>query len=201
MKLQTKSTAITNASIETRTNECGCTYYQVIGDTERFGEQELLFEGISRQEAEKYIEMYTIKDTVTTNQETTIVNDTISKEAKEASNKDSAKDLISRSFEIAFTAKSDMYEKFMERTWFLTGDRGFDGEVYIASNKGIYFKLEGTRSTFSAFVTTGGEVIRKPKNIIFDALYDIKGNDKEIERVVHITYGRKHSSYKVKQDV
>lgn len=85
MKLQTKSTAITNASIETRTNECGCTYYQVIGDTERFGIQEILFEGVSKEDAEKYIETYTEH-----------VEPIISKSVQEKSSND-IKDLIKSS--------------------------------------------------------------------------------------------------------
>lgn len=77
-----------------------------------------------------------------------------------------------------------MYEKFLERTWFLTGDYGFSGDVYIATDHGIYFKLEGTRSSFSCFVTMGGNVIRKPRNIQFDSEYYIDGIRKEIHKIL-----------------
>lgn len=52
---------ITNIVIKTR-KSMNHTYYMVIGDTERFGKQEILFEGIGLYECENYLKMEGIPD-------------------------------------------------------------------------------------------------------------------------------------------
>lgn len=52
---------IKNIKIKTREN-LGNTYYMVVGDTERYGKQEVLFEGIHLCECEKYLKMEEVPD-------------------------------------------------------------------------------------------------------------------------------------------
>lgn len=131
----------------------GITFYQVWGNVEKFKETDLLFEGITLDEARNYIErIQNFKDEKAT---------------------------IKEAFKVAISQKKGTFDKFINRICALTSDTLFDGYVHVAEN-GIYFKLAGTRSSFAAFVSSAGKVIRKPININYKREYSIQGCETEI---------------------
>ena len=46
----------------------------------------------------------------------------------------------------------------------------------------MWFKLEGTRSSFQAYADSHGHVVRKPRTVIFNRRFQIWGRGQEVEK-------------------
>lgn len=78
-------------------------------------------------------------------------------------------------FEVAVANKFDQFDKFMERQMYLTSDSSWSGYIEVYP-EGYYVSLEGTRSSFQAFVSKD-LTIRKPRKLSpMEGYYDVNGN-------------------------
>jgi hypothetical protein len=89
---------------------------------------------------------------------------------------------IKELFQNGINEKQEQFEKFLNRIFALTSDTMWIGLAEICE-KGVYFTLDGTRSSFQMFVNNEGHVERKPKNIEFIKVFEIHGNEKEITKI------------------
>ncbi len=83
--------------------------------------------------------------------------------------------------EVAIAEKFDQFDKMNEITLHLTSDTHWQG-VIEEYDEGYYIKLEGTRSSFQAFVLLGGGgVVRKPR-ILSEMIgyYDVDGSNGQV---------------------
>lgn len=134
-----------NIRIEKR----GINYYVVIADTERFGNDAIMFEGINKEECENYIErtMKMLEEISMT------YGQKEEKVLKEISNilKNNKK-------------KNKQFESFMNRCFAFTGDYGFDvdKETWCSrESKYTIYEMKGTKAGLRIVVNKRNEVIRK----------------------------------------
>ena len=90
--------------------------------------------------------------------------------------------IIKGCFKLATEQKKEQFEKFLNRTFSLTSDTSWYGEV-LTSKKGTYFKIKGTRSSFTVFIDCFGNIKRKPKNLTNTRIHYIKGYENVIEEI------------------
>lgn len=82
--------------------------------------------------------------------------------------------------ELAISQKFNQFDKMNEITLHLTSDEFWQGTI-TWFEEGYYIQLEGTRSSFTAFVT-GDSVIRKPrKGLTPVATYKVEGRCGQVE--------------------
>ena len=90
--------------------------------------------------------------------------------------------IIKGCFKLATEQKKEQFEKFLNRTFSLTSDTSWYGEV-LTSKKGTYFKIKGTKSNFTVFIDCFGNIKRKPKNLTNTRIHYIKGYENVIEEI------------------
>ena len=91
---------------------------------------------------------------------------------------------VLEAFELAVSQKFKQFDTMNDITCHLTSDCFWQGEVY-EYEKGYYIQLNGTRSSFVAFVA-GDMVIRKPRNAgLFLHRYSIEGRNGLVEFMSH----------------
>lgn len=90
-------------------------------------------------------------------------------------------DTLQMYLDIAISEKHDTFEKMLDITYNLTGDDAWSGHVYTCK-QGMWFKLEGTRSSFQAYVDSNGRLVRKPRNLIFNRRFCLYGRKENIDR-------------------
>lgn len=89
--------------------------------------------------------------------------------------------------EIAISQKFNQFDKMNEITSHLTSDTHWEGKITEYGN-GYYIQLEGTRSSFVAFVSAN-RVIRKPRNA-GDVIryYEVEGREGQVEKMSQAKY-------------
>lgn len=115
--------------------------YVVKADTERFGEQEIMFESYSKAECVQYI----LKTVVSLFRAT----------GKEM--------YLAAMIDWMGKDKMSQLTSACERNAYLTSYYGLEHiRVYESATGGVYVKMEGTRSSFSLYIDGNGEIKRAP---------------------------------------
>ena len=85
--------------------------------------------------------------------------------------------------EFAIAAKFDQFDKMLDRQMYLTSGTSWSGKV-TEYPEGYYIQIEATRSSFQAFVSANGDVIRKPTRLS-DPVgeYDVSGDAGHIQYI------------------
>lgn len=132
-----------------RIEKKGTNYYVVIADTERFGKDAVMFEGINKEECENYIER-TMKMLEEISMTYGQKEEKVIKEIAEILKKNEK--------------KNAQFESFMNRCFALTSDYGFDLDKETwHSREETYtiYEMKGTRAGLRIVVNSNGEVVRK----------------------------------------
>lgn len=115
--------------------------YAVKADTERFGEQEIMFESYSKGECVKYILKTMVFLFRTTGEEMYLAG------------------MVNWMGE----DKMAKLEAACERNAYLTSYYGLEHiRTYESENGGVYIKMEGTRSSFTLYVDGNGTIKKAP---------------------------------------
>lgn len=94
------------------------------------------------------------------------------------------KEEIELYLQIGINEKSEQFEKFLDRTLYLTSDTMWRGTVKTCK-QGTYFELCGARSSFSVYVDCHGHVGRKPRNIEFNREFDVWGYGRTLDKIAY----------------
>ena len=115
--------------------------YVVKADTDRFGEQEIMFESFSKDECVQYILQAVVFLFRATGKET----------------------YLAAMIDWMGKDKRTKLTSACERNAYLTSYYGLEHiYVYESATGGVYVKMEGTRSSFAVYIDGNGEIKRAP---------------------------------------